>query len=99
MNRRTKSDWQALFTEHDQSSLTAVAFCKAKNLSPKYFSLRKKQLQTTEADKKVSAFIPVIKPEVALTTMIELHQGDACLKIPMSVSPVWLVDLIQHLQA
>jgi len=99
MNRRTKSDWQTLFTEHDQSDLTAVAFCKERNLNPHYFSLRRKQLQEKTEDKVSSAFIPVTTALSNSSAMIELQQGNALLKIPMSISPVWLVDLIQKLQA
>jgi len=99
MNRRTKSDWQALFTEHDQSGLSAVAFCSERNLNPKYFSLRRNQLQTKLDDKANSAFIPVTTAISNSSAMIELHQGTALLKIPMSVTPIWLVDFIQKLQA
>lgn len=99
MNRRTKSDWQALFTEHKQSGLTAVAFCQERNLNPKYFCLRRKQLQTKMETKTSSAFVPVTMPISNTTSMIELQQGSARLKIPMSVSPDWLVDLIQKIQA
>ncbi len=99
MNRRTKSDWQALFTEYEQRGLTATAFCLEKNLNPKYFSLRRSQLQTKPNDKSKSAFIPVTTSLSNHASMIELQQGSALLKIPMSVSPVWLVDLIQKLQA
>ena len=76
MNRRTKSDWQALFTEHDQSGLTAVAFCQERNLNPKYFSLRRSQLQTKTEDKTSSAFIPVTNEISNSTAMIERQQGD-----------------------
>jgi len=99
MNRRTKSDWQALFTEHEQSGLTAVAFCSERNINPKYFSLRRRQLQTKSEYITSSAFMPVTAAISNPTAMIELQQGKAFLKIPMSVSPVWLVALIQKLQA
>jgi len=86
MNRRTKSDWQALFADHEQSGLTATAFCLEKNLNPKYFSLRRSQLQTKPEDKSNSAFIPVTTSLSNNASMIELQQGSALLKIPLSVS-------------
>jgi len=98
MNRRTKSDWQALFTEHEQSGLTATAFCLERGLNPKYFSLRRKQLQTKMEDNVSSAFIPVTTTISNNSSMIELQQGNTFLKIPLSVTPVWLVELVQQLQ-
>ncbi len=99
MNRRTKSDWQALFNEHDQSGLTATAFCLERNLNPKYFSLRRKQLQTNETDKVTSPFAPVVVPTSNNAAMIELHHGEIFLKIPLSVSPAWLVHFLNQCQA
>ena len=100
MTRRTKSDWQTLFTEHKQSGLTATAFCLERNINPKYFSLRRKQLQTNNIDMAASPFIPVTIPTSYATPMFELQLNeDLKLKIPLSVSPTWLVELIQQLQA
>jgi len=100
MNRRTKSDWQALFTEHEQSSLTATAFCLERNLNPKYFSLRRKQLQNNEVDKATSPFTSVAMPVANPHAMIELHLNEAIkLTLPQTISPVWLVDFIHQWQA
>ncbi len=99
MNRRTKSDWQTLFTEHEQSGLTAAAFCLERNLNPKYFSLRRKQLQVNEADKVKSPFTSLVVPTSNTHAMMELHlHNNMLLKIPLSVSPAWLVDLIHQCQ-
>ncbi len=99
MTRRTKQDWQTLFNEHEQSGLTATAFCLERDINSKYFSLRRKQLQAKVEDKAGSAFIPVTLPTSNNNSMIELHQGKVFLKIPLSASPTWLVELIQQLQA
>ena len=100
MNRRTKSDWQDLFNEHKQSGLTAVAFCKERNLNPKYFCLRRKQLQTNNENTVASAFTVVTLPPSSATSMIELQLKETLkLKFPLSVSPVWLVEFIQQLSA
>ena len=99
MNRRTKSDWHNLFNEHKQSGLTAVAFCKERNLNPKYFCLRRKQLQSKNESKTTSAFTPVTLSTSNTTSMIELHVNDSVkLSIPQNISPAWLVDLIHQLQ-
>ncbi len=100
MNRRTKSDWQALFTEHEKSGLTATAFCLERNLNPKYFSLRRKQLQNNKGDKAKSHFTPVAMPAENRHTMIELHLNNAIkLSLPQSISPAWLIDFIHQWQA
>jgi hypothetical protein len=100
MNRRTKSDWQALFNEHKQSGLTAVAFCQERNLNPKHFCLRRKQLQPKNEEKATSAFTPMTLPISNSTSMIELQVNEAVkLHIPQTISPSWLVDLIHQLQA
>jgi len=100
MNRRTKSDWQDLFNEHKQSGLTAVAFCLEKNLNPKYFCLRRKQLQPKNEEKSQSAFTSVTLPTSNSTSKIELHLNEAIkLTLPQSISPAWLVDFIHQWQA
>ena len=100
MNKRSKSDWQTLFAEHEVSGLSAAAFCRERDLNPKYFSLRRKQLQTNNIDKAASPFIPITMTASSNTSMVELQLNETLtLKIPLSVSPAWLVALIQQLQA
>lgn len=100
MNRRTKSDWQDLFNEHEQSGLTAVAFCHERNLNPKYFCLRRKQLQPNNQNTVASAFTAVTLPSSSVTSMIELHLNDAIkLTLPQNISSAWLVDFIHQWQA
>ncbi|MDZ7923211.1 MAG: hypothetical protein U5M23_03960 [Marinagarivorans sp.] len=43
MARLTQTQWRELIAEQAQSSLTATAFCAARGINPKYFSLRKNQ--------------------------------------------------------
>lgn len=100
MNRRTKSDWQDLFNEHKQSGLTAVAFCQERNLNPKYFCLRRKQLQPNNKNTAASAFTAVTLPSSSATPMIELQINDTVkLSLPQTISPTWLVDFIHQLRA
>ena len=100
MNRRTKSDWQDLFNEHKQSGLTAVAFCQERNLNPKYFCLRRKQLQPNNEKTVASAFTAVTLPSLNPTSMIELQINDTVkLSLPQTISPAWLVDFIHQLRA
>ena len=45
MIRRTQGQWQALFEQQQDSGLNAAAFCRAQGICPRYFSLRRRQLQ------------------------------------------------------
>ncbi|MBI2400885.1 MAG: hypothetical protein HYV23_07525 [Deltaproteobacteria bacterium] len=44
MVRRSREEWRALFEEHGRSGMTEKAFCEMRELCPKHFNLRKKQL-------------------------------------------------------
>lgn len=37
-------EWRELFTQQEASGLSAVVFCREKDLCPKHFSVRRKQL-------------------------------------------------------
>ena len=74
MIKRSKQEWQALFSEHKSSGLTAAAFCRERSLCPKYFALRKRQL----ANKNDVSFVQV-KPAAqtgvdALTVSIKVTE-------------------------
>ncbi|MEM9004588.1 MAG: hypothetical protein AAGE59_13830 [Cyanobacteria bacterium P01_F01_bin.86] len=49
MAKLSEQEWRVLFQQHADSGLSANAFCKQHKLCPKYFSLRKKQLQQAES--------------------------------------------------
>ena len=100
MKRRTKSEWQTLFAEHGDSGLSTTAFCRERGLNAQYFGKRQRQLQENDTVTATSSFVPVAIPARSAMSMLELQQGEGLvLKIPLSVSPGWLADLIQQLQA
>jgi hypothetical protein len=99
MKRRSKSEWQILFSEQEASGLSAVAFCRERGLNPQYFGKRRRQLHENRHLKSTSSFVPVAICAQMDTPMLVLQRGDAlALKIPMSVSSIWLAELIQQLQ-
>ncbi len=99
MKRRSKSEWQSLFSEQETSSLSTVAFCRERGLNPQYFGKRRRQLQDNHHLKPTSSFVPVALSAQRDAPMLVLQRGDAlALKIPMSVSSSWLAALIQQLQ-
>jgi len=70
--RRSKEEWRRLFAAHESSGLTAAAFCRDHSLCPKYFSIRKRQL-----DESTESFITV-KP-ARVTKLNSL--GDTALRV------------------
>jgi len=98
MTRRTKEQWLSLFELHEQSGLSAAAFCRQHALNPKYFGLRRKQLQTAESSHNSVPFVRVASsnPLDARPTLM-LRGGFGELSLPGSVSPEWLASLLKHL--
>ena len=105
MIKRTPDQWRALFAAHDESDLTAAAFCREQGLCPKYFSVRRRQLNagsvpTSKPKASQPAFTPVSMPVIPNSPMIEIRLSDGVqLHVPLAVSPQWLGTLLQQLQA
>ena len=94
MARLTQTQWRELIAEQAQSQLTATAFCAARGINPKYFSLRKGQLTKAAPS---STFVRVQTPPPA-THIIEIATGAATLRIPSSVPTPWLADIIKAIR-
>lgn len=97
MTRRTQEQWLALFDEQQSSGLNNTAFCKTKNISPTYFSLRRSQLKpkATKADNPSSAF--VVARVQTHTPFIEVEYRHTRLKLPASLSATWLAQFVLEL--
>ncbi|MDZ7922787.1 MAG: IS66 family insertion sequence element accessory protein TnpB [Marinagarivorans sp.] len=93
MARLTQTQWRELIAEQAQSSLTATAFCAARGINPKYFSLRKNQLATSAS----SAFVRVQTPPPA-THIVEIITGAATMRISLGVPAQWLADIIKAIR-
>ncbi len=93
MARLTQAQWRALIDEQAVSGQTAMAFCAERGIDNKYFSTRKKQLGIQPAE---SRFVAITTNPLE-SQSIQLHIGAAQLRIPASVSPQWLADVIKAL--
>ncbi len=102
MTRRSLTQWRALFREQEASGLKASVFCRSRGLCPKYFSLRRRQLsaglESGALPATGSAFVPITvhRPadasvEIRLGTTLSLH-------VPVTVSPLWLVQVLHGLR-
>lgn len=101
MKRRSKEDWQALILRQTESGLSAQQFCRNHDVCPKYFSIRKKQL-----DLRQSAFVPVLhskraNPEITAPALksasLVLRHGGCCLHFESMPDSTWLAQLVREL--
>jgi len=97
MTGRTQEQWLALFDEQQSSGLNNTEFCKTKNISPKYFSLRRSQLKhnTKKAAHLSSAFVAArVRPS---SCFIEVEHRHTHLKLPVNLSATWLAQFVLKL--
>lgn len=100
MARRTPQQWQKLIAQQAASGQTATAFCAARGINNKYFSVQKNKL-AIDADRKstkktTSKFITV-STQPFPPAAIALHIGAVQLRIPADSTPQWLAALIREL--
>lgn len=103
MTRRSQAQWRELFREQELGDLNAAAFCRARGVCPKYFSLRKRQLSRGEVfdntTATASAFVPVAVQRSADAPTLEVRLGAALsLRVPIAVSPRWLIEVLHGLR-
>lgn len=96
MIRRTPEQWKTLIQEQQSSGQNQSQFCQERNICPRYFSLRKKQLATYNKD--MPGFIKLERvatpsPLPALT----LRAGSVELVFHQPVKPEYVLALIRSL--
>jgi hypothetical protein len=99
MTRRTLDDWQKLVNQQINSELSVAEFCKLHSLGETYFYKRKSDLKKLDDNTHLSRFIKVNQPKASLVQsvpiQIQYQQTQLCL--PVSISPLWLAELIKAL--
>lgn len=100
MANRSREQWLGLFKEFEQSDPIASEFCRQRDLCPRYFSKRKKQLGFSGQQKPVTSkllkIIPA-KPIAASSQTIILQYGGSTLCIPSSLPTEWIANLVKAL--
>jgi hypothetical protein len=91
MRRRTKAEWQQLFTEFDGSGEKAEDFCATRGLSAAYFVKRRRQLEKPSA-----GFVPVRMGSGAGRVLIQV--ADISIRCEANVPVIWLHELISTLR-
>ena len=98
MKKRTSEQWQVLISDYEASGLTIRGFCKEQGICRKHFGQRRQLLFKKTNLNAASTFVPVKVPASHVKPTLELVQKNCVvLKIPLSVSPVWLAEFIQQL--
>ena len=99
MKKRTKEEWEVLFTAQEQSGLSVAAFCREQGLCNKYFGLRRKQLGW-QVSQRCNVFsevtIETSESLIPMTSMV-LRTGDSQLCFEILPDTKWLADLIRQL--
>jgi len=99
MTRRTPTEWLNLFNEQEQSSQSDKAFCHERSLDVNYFKKRRKDLLNSGISANPSAFVPITVTRATDTVSIELKCNGVVLTLPISIPPLWLAELVQHLRS
>ena len=93
MKKLTSEEWQALFAEQLASGLSARQFCIQRDVCPRYFSLRWRQLSAPSP----TAFVPLHRQApgaiAETSTTVLLHHGRSTLEL-RAVSPQWVSQLL-----
>ena len=104
MVRRSQAQWRELIREQEASGLNAAAFCRARGICTNYFNLRRRQQLSSGAASDdtaaLSAFVPVaVQRSVDAMTMEVRLGATLSLRVPIAVSPRWLVEVLHGLRA
>lgn len=89
-----KYNWPELFASFEASGLTQAAFCKERNINPKYFSLRYARRGAHQEKRFVKA---EVVPTPQSDTGVTLEVGQCRIHCPPSMPLPQLTDLIQAL--
>jgi len=97
MTRRTQQQWLTLFEEQKVSDLNYTEFANSKNISPKYFSLRRSQLKPTPCQvshTENNFVVAKIKPVISF---IHVEHKQSSIKLPTTIPAIWFAQFIQAL--
>lgn len=100
MKKRSQDEWRKLLASHTASGMSARQFCRERQLCPKYFSLRKKQLGLREGESPfVRARLTTVVTHTAVeentvTQALVFRQGKGSLHFSILPDLEWLARLL-----
>ena len=98
--RRSPSQWQALLKAQQESQLSVAVYCRKQGLDAKYFSKRKRAIQTNVASSPGNRFIkmqPALSPSTVPDIAMVLHHKETRLHITQGVDVCWIANLMKAL--
>ena len=99
MARRPPQQGQKLIDQQAASGQTATAFCAARGINNKYFSLQKNKLvaENRKPAKKIDSKFIAVSTQPLSSPVISLLIGAVQLRVPANSTPQWLAALIREL--
>lgn len=98
--RRSAAEWQGLIEQHEQSGISAFAFCQQQGLSSKTFYKHRRTLQAKTANHSAERFIkihPNSTQATAIHTTAVLHYQHSRLHLPTGADATWVAQLMKAL--
>ena len=95
MIKRTPEQWHQLFAAHQTSGLSQAQFCKEHKLCPKYFSLRRRQLNDGST-KRNTQLIQVQPPRTPLHSCVSLHYQGIEIRLAQA-NPQFVASVVKQL--
>lgn len=94
---RSREQWQQLISEFEQSGLSQTAFCKAQQINPKYFSLKRSKLKAQASKDDTFPFIRLDPSAAAPDDIIVVSCGPVRIRLPHQTPFSTLVELVRAL--
>ena len=98
--RRTKQQWDTIFTSQLSSGLTAREYCAKHGIHHKTFSARKSDFNKRNQAPSSTNLVKVVKPQpkiVSSTPPLSVVYRDITLNITHGVEARWLADVMKAL--
>ena len=100
--QRSRQEWRQLFTQQQQSGLSAVEFCRQHHINIQTFYARRSDIRLQYRQSKfvqVKREVTMVESrECAEAEQITLDYGAGRLRLPITVQPHWLVALMKALR-
>ena len=95
--RRSKQQWGALLAEQARSGLSVAAFCRDKGITASHFYARRATARQASTPNTTAFSRAQVVTDSLPATAITINRGPNQLRLPSSVSPQWLAELMMAL--
>lgn len=88
---RSESFWRDHLARFEDSGLSRAAYCRQHRLATHGFDYWRRRLAGIGA----RSLLPIVVPEPAVVSVVQVEVGAARLSLPSSVDPTWLGRLMR----